>query len=216
MLRQPTIHSTRLRQCPDLAFEVQAERACFRDPASTGAVTSYPVPTPGIAACMVETINPEPAVVVRVTKLELLAPLRRAWVRPPNRSRATAAQGAALSEHRTLVLCDVRFRISFQYELCDHAEASVGVYRARFRRCLKQRAAELALGVPGIKATYGPVTDVPPVPHPAEPLFIMLHSSIAGPDGREHPTWFPADIRSGVLAVPPRGADLSLVCDSAL
>jgi CRISPR-associated protein Cas5d len=209
---------------PDLAFEVSGPFACWTRPDLKVERVSYPVPTPSGARGVVEAVFWKPEVSVVIRRIEVLSPVR--WARI-TRNEVTnivtddwLAKAQADPRHRfdaaeerdqrsTLLLRDVRYRISFQYVMRAHASGPVAKYRDQFRRRVERGAAyaQPFLGTREFSAAFGPATDDPPQPLDLEP-FVMLHS-IDYPDrGQETYSWFVAEVSGGVMDVPAHGIEL--------
>lgn len=209
---------------PDLRFEVWGPYACFTNPALKTERVSYAVPTPSAARGVVEAIFWKPEVSVVITRIEVLEPVRWMrltrnevtavvtddWVTKAMNDTSVRFDAAEVRDQRsTLLLRDVRYRISFQYVLRERADTPVAKYRDQFRRRLDRGAAysQPFLGTREFSADFGPATDAPPVSWNSE-KFIMLHSILYDERGGERYTWFPAEVAGGVLEVPAQGIEL--------
>lgn len=210
---------------PDLVFEVSGPFACWTRPDLKVERVSYPVPTPSGARGTAEALFWKPEISVVIRRIEVLSPVR--WTRI-TRNEVTnvvtedwVTKAQAGPEHRfdaaeerdqrsALFLRDVRYRIHFQYVLQPHANAPVAKYRDQFRRRLERGACykQPFLGTREFSAAaFGPPTDRVPEQLNLDP-FIMLHSIQYDGHGRETYSWFAAEVRAGVLDVPPRGIQL--------
>jgi len=210
---------------PDLAFEVSGPFACWTRPDLKVERVSYPVPTPSGARGLVEAVFWKPEVSVVIRRIEVLSPLR--WARITRnevtnivtddwllRAQADPAHRFDAAEQRdqrsTLLLCDVRYRIRFQYVMRSHADGPVARYRDQFRRRVERGACyqQPFLGTREFSAAFRPATDDRPQPALDLEPFIMLHSIDYGAHGQETYSWFVAEVRGGILDVPPRGIEL--------
>lgn len=209
---------------PDLAFEVSGLFACWTRPDLKVERVSYPVPTPSGARGVVEAVFWKPEVSVVIRRIEVLRPI--CWTRITRnevtnivtedwltKARSDLGYRFDAAEERdqrsTLLLRDVRYRIHFQYLMRPHATGPVAKYRDQFRRRVERGACyqQPFLGTREFSAAFGPATDRRPEPLDLEP-FIMLHSIDYGDRGEETYSWFAAEVRGGILDVPPKGIEL--------
>jgi CRISPR-associated protein Cas5d len=210
---------------PDLVLEVSGPFACWTRPDLKVERVSYPVPTPSGARGVVEAVFWKPEVSVVVRRIDILKPLR--WTRITRnevtsivtddwvtRARADPGHHFDAAEERdqrsALLLRDVRYRIHFQYVLRPQATASVAKYRDQFRRRAERGAcySQPFLGTREFSAeSFGPATSDEPEQLDLDP-FIMLHTIGYGPGKQETYTWFAAEVRGGMLHVPPDGIQL--------
>jgi CRISPR-associated protein Cas5d len=209
---------------PDLVFEASGRFACWTRPDLKVERVSYPVPTPSGARGVVEAVFWKPEVSVVIRRIEVLSPIR--WTRITRnevtniitddwltRARTDPGHRFDAAEQRdqrsTLLLRDVRYRIHFQYVMRPHASGPVAKYRDQFRRRVERGACyqQPFLATREFSAAFGPATDKIPEPFDLEP-FIMLHSIDYGDRGHEIYSWFAAEVRGGILDVPPRGIEL--------
>lgn len=182
------------------------------------------MPTPSGARGVVEAVFWKPEVSVMIRRIEVLAPIRWAritrnevtnivtddWVakaRTDPRHRFDAAEER--DQRSTLLLRDVRYRIHFQYVVRPHATEPAAKYRDQFRRRVERGACygQPFLGTREFSAAFGPATSDQPEPLDLEP-FVMLHSIGYGDRGQETYSWFVAEVRGGVMDVPPQGIEL--------
>lgn len=209
---------------PDLVFEVSGPFACWTRPDLKVERVSYPVPTPSGARGVVEAVFWKPEVSVVIRRIEVLSPIR--WARITRNevtnivtddwlTRAQADPGhrfdaAGQRDQRSaLLLRDVRYRIHFQYVIRPPASGPVAKYRDQFRRRVERGACyqQPFLGTREFSAAFGPATGKEPEPVDLEP-FVMLHSIDYGDRGQETYSWFVAQVRGGILDVPPHGIEL--------
>jgi CRISPR-associated protein Cas5d len=210
---------------PDLALEVSSQFACWTRPELKTERVSYPVPTPSGARGVVEAVFWKPEVSVVIRRIEIMGPI--CWTRITRNEVASIVTDEWLARaqsdpgHRfdaaedrdqrsTLLLRDVRYRISFQYVLRPHATAPIAKYRDQFRRRVERGAcySQPFLGAREFSASnFGPGTGDNPEPVDLEP-FVMLHSIDYGDRGQETYSWFVAEVRCGVLDVPAHGIEL--------
>jgi CRISPR-associated protein Cas5d len=203
---------------PDLAFEVSGPFACWTRPDLKAERVSYPVPTPSGARGVVEAVFWKPEVSVVIRRIEVLSPVR--WARITrnevtnivtddwlSRAKADPRHRFDAAEERdqrsTLLLRDVRYRISFQYVMRAPASGPVAKYRDQFRRRVERGAAyaQPFLGTREFSAAFGPATDALPQLLDLAP-FVMLHSIDYRARGQETYSWFLAEVRGGVLDIP--------------
>lgn len=210
---------------PDLVFEVSGPFASWTRPDLKVERVSYPAPTPSGARGVVEAVFWKPEVSVVIRRIEILNPIRWAritrnevtniitddWLAKARTDPAHRFDAAEERDQRsTLLLRDVRYRIHFQYVPRQQASGPVAKYRDQFRRRVERGACyqQPFLGTREFSAAFGPATA-----HEAQPLdldpFIMLHSIDYGERGQETYSWFAAEVRSGVLEVPPDGIQLA-------
>jgi len=209
---------------PDLVFEVSGPFACWTRPDLKVERVSYPVPTPSGARGVVEAVFWKPEVSVVIRRIEVLSPV--CWTRI-TRNEVTniitddwLAKAQANPGHRfdaaeerdqrsTLLLRDVRYRIHFQYVMRPHADGPVAKYRDQFRRRVERGACyqQPFLGTREFSAAFGPATDGKAQPLDLEP-FVMLHSIDYGDRGQETYSWFVAEVRGGIMDIPPQGIEL--------
>jgi len=209
---------------PDLVFEVSGPFACWTRPDLKVERVSYPVPTPSGARGVVEAVFWKPEVSVVIRRIEVLSPvcwtritrnevtniitddwLARARTDPGHRFDAAGER----DQRSTLLLRGVRYRIHFQYVMRPHASEPVAKYRDQFRRRVERGACyqQPFLGTREFSAAFGPATDEKAHPLDLEP-FAMLHSIDYGDRGQETYSWFVAEVRGGILDVPPQGIEL--------
>ena len=210
---------------PDLAFEVSGPFACWTRPDLKTERVSYPVPTPSGARGVVEAVFWKPEVSVLVRRIEVLNPVRWAritrnevtnivtddWLtkaRTDPRHRFDAA--VERDQRSTLLLSKVRYRIHFQYVVRPHGTEPAAKYRDQFRRRVERGAcySQPFLGTREFSAAFGPATDDPPQPLLDLEPFVMLHSIEYADRGQETYSWFLAEVRGGVLDIPPQGIEL--------
>lgn len=148
---------------------------------------------------------------VRITRNEVTSIVTDEWL---TRARSNPGHRFDAAEDRdqrsTLLLRDVRYRIRFQYVMRPHADGPVAKYADQFRRRVERGAcySQPFLGTREFSAGFGPATGDDPERFDLEP-FVMLHSIGYSDRGQESYSWFVAEVRSGVLNVPPQGIELS-------
>jgi CRISPR-associated protein Cas5d len=209
---------------PDLEFEVSGSLACWTRPDLKTERVSYPVPTPSGVRGVVEAVFWKPEIAVMIRRIDVLAPIR--WTRITRnevknivtdewlaRARTDPRHRFDAAEERdqrsTLLLRDVRYRIRFQYVTRRNATEPIAKYRDQFRRRVERGACyqQPFLGTREFSADFGPATSDPPEQLDLDP-FVMLHSIAYGDRGQETYSWFVAEVRRGVLDVPPHGIEL--------
>jgi len=210
---------------PDLEFEVRGPLACWTRPDLKAERVSYPVPTPSGARGLVEAVFWKPEIAVVIRQIDVLAPIRWTritrnevkdivtddWLtkaRTDPRHRFDAAEER--DQRSTLLLRDVRYRFRFQYVTRPHATGPIAKYRDQFRRRVERGACyqQPFLGTREFSAEFGPATSDPPEEALDLEPFVMLHSIGYGDRGQETYSWFLAQVRRGVLEVPPLGIEL--------
>jgi CRISPR-associated protein Cas5d len=104
-------------------LEVSGEFACFTRPEMKVERVSYDVITPSAARAIFEAIFWKPAIRWRVTKIEVLAPIRWASVRRNEVSKVAsprAGSGIFIEEDRQqragLILRDVKYRLHAEFD----------------------------------------------------------------------------------------------------
>jgi len=135
-------------------LEVSGDLACFTRPEMKVERVSYDVITPSAARAIFESILWKPAILWRVTKIEVLRPIRWASVRrnevgqvataPPKKLMREGGQvdplGFFIEEKRQqragLLLRDVKYRLYAHFELTPHAgpDDTAGKFLGQFER----------------------------------------------------------------------------------
>ncbi|MFC4049058.1 type I-C CRISPR-associated protein Cas5c [Actinomadura syzygii] len=207
-----------------LVVEVSGEYACFTRPELKAERFSYEVMTPSAARGVLEAIFWRPEFEYLVVKIEVLKPIRwfsirrneaksmasDDWVR---RMMADPAVRYDIENDRdqrnTVALRDVAYRIHAQVRLRSQATGNEIKYREQFRRRVDKGAcfSQPFLGTREFSARFGKATSLKPISETRD-LGPMLHS-IHYEDGGESYHWFHAELRSGVLEVPPEGVMLT-------
>jgi CRISPR-associated protein Cas5d len=173
----------------------------------------------------VEAVFWKPEVSVVIRRIEILRPLR--WTRITRnevtniitddwllKAQSDPGHRFDAAEERdqrsALLLRDVGYRIHFQYVPRPQANTPVAKYRDQFRRRAERGACyqQPFLGTREFSAqAFGPATSDQPAPVDLDP-FVMLHSIDYRPRGQETYSWFAAEVREGILEVPPQGIRL--------
>ena len=136
-----------------VCLRVWGDYACFTRPEMKVERVSYDVMTPSAARGVLEAIVWKPQIVWRVTRIDVLKPIRWASVRRNEvanvisadnvktaMKRGKGALGLYVDEDRqqraTLLLREVEYRIHARFELTDKADAgdTLTKYAAMFRR----------------------------------------------------------------------------------
>ena len=204
-------------------LEVRGDFACFTRPEMKVERVSYDVITPSAARAIFDAILWKPAIRWRITRIEVLSPIR--WINlrrnelggvVSERNVRTAMNagngqlGVYIEEDRQqragLFLRDVRYRLHASFELLDHSEnpakyAEMFQRRARKGQCFNQPY----LGCREFSADFRLVESGEDGPKPiAETrdlgwmLYDLDYSNPASPT----PRFFQARMNSGVIDVP--------------
>ena len=204
-------------------LEVRGDFACFTRPEMKVERVSYDVITPSAARAIFDAILWKPAIRWRITRIEVLNPIR--WINlrrnelggvVSERNVRTAMNagngqlGVYIEEDRQqragLFLRDVRYRLHASFELLDHSEnpakyAEMFQRRARKGQCFNQPY----LGCREFSADFRLVESGEEGPEPiAETrdlgwmLYDLDYSNPASPT----PRFFQARMNNGVIEVP--------------
>ncbi len=204
-------------------LEVRGDFACFTRPEMKVERVSYDVITPSAARAVFDAILWKPAIRWRITRIEVLSPIR--WINlrrnelggvVSERNVRTAMNagngqlGVYIEEDRQqragLFLRDVRYRLHASFELLDHSEnpakyAEMFQRRARKGQCFNQPY----LGCREFSADFRLVESGEEGPKPiAETrdlgwmLYDLDYSNPASPT----PRFFQARMNNGVIEVP--------------
>ena len=103
-------------------LEVSGPHACFTRPEMKVERVSYDVITPSAARAIFEAILWKPAIRWRVTKIEVLAPIRWASVRRNEVGKVASPKSAGVfveddrQQRAGLILRDVRYRLHAEFD----------------------------------------------------------------------------------------------------
>lgn len=216
-------------------LHVWGERACFTRPEMKVERVSYDVMTPSAARGMLEAIHWKPAIRWQVERIHVLKPIRFQSIRrnevgaKPSVSLAVSAMkrgdtnglGIVVEESRqqraALVLVDVAYVIEAHFTMTDKAgpEDTPAKHLSMFNRRASQGQCfhRPCLGTREFAAEFALIPDGAPLP-PCElepdrrdaDLGWMLHD-IDFTDGRNESRFFRAEMRNGVIEVPPFHAE---------
>lgn len=208
-------------------LEVAGDYACFTRPEMKVERVSYDVITPSATRAVFEAILWKPAIAWRITRIEVLNPIRwislrrnevGAVVSTRNVEQAMRAGGGSLGlyvederqQRAGLFLRDVRYRLHARFELTSRA--ADGDSPAKFAEMFRRRAAagqcvnQPYLGCREFAARFRLVTDPGSEPEPCPEadadlgwiLYDLDYRNPAGPT----PRFFRARLERGVLPVP--------------
>lgn len=207
-----------------LVVEVSGEYACFTRPELKAERFSYEVMTPSAARGVLEAIFWRPEFEYVVVKIEVLKPIRWFAIRR-NEVKSMASEDLLRrmmadptvrydvetdrDQRNTVALRDVAYRIHAQVRLRPHATENEVKYRGQFRRRVDRGAcfSQPFLGTREFTARFSKATSLTPIEETRD-LGPMLHS-IHYDGGKETYHWFYAELRDGVLEVPPEGIALA-------
>ena len=199
----------------------EAPYACFTRPEMKVERVSYPVMTPSAARGVLEAIFWKPQFSWRVQEIVVLNPIAYfSLMRNEVNSRASERSarnwerhggGFVASEDRaqrnTLALRDVAYIIRAQVEVKQGVDDEPAKYRDQFRRRVArgQCYAQPYLGCREFTAAFGPVNghDVPTAGSMTIGRMLYDLDFLDGRNGRAVPRFFNAQLRDGVLNVPP-------------
>jgi CRISPR-associated protein Cas5d len=204
-------------------LEVSGDYACYTRPENKAERVSYPVITPSAARAVFEAIFWKPGIRWRVTRVEVLKPVRWINVRRNEVGAVASTRNALAAMHEGrgnlglniederqqragLFLRDVAYRIHAEMELLSaEAQANPGKYREMFtRRARKgQCVNQPYLGCREFDARFRLVEDLADEPQPqvsmTEDLGVMLYDlNFAQPENPQ-PLFFKASVKQGVM-----------------
>jgi CRISPR-associated protein Cas5d len=211
-----------------LVVEVSGDFACFTRPEFKAERFSYEVMTPTAARGILESIFWKPQFEYIIIKIDVLKPIRWFSIRR-NEVKSTVSEDwvrramvdSSLrydveddrDQRNSVVLRDVSYRIHAQVELRPGVTDNEAKYREQFRRRVDKGAchSQPFLGTREFSARFGKSTAARPITDARDKdkmLGVMLHNIRYHDDGSEIYQWFDAELREGVLHVPPHGAEL--------
>lgn len=144
---------TKVMAMDDLCLFVKGDFACFTRPEMKVERVSYDIPTPSAARSIFEAILWKPAIRWRITKIEILKPIRWISVRRNEVGAVASVQnqsGVFIEEKRQqragLFLRDVAYRLHANFEMTDLAGQletsekfkSMFIRRAKAGQCVNQ------------------------------------------------------------------------------
>lgn len=199
-----------------LVVQVWGPGACFTQPGLSAERVSYPVMTPTAAMGVLKAVYWKPEFEFRVTRIEVLSPIRQFTLRRNETtdvaSLAEAVTGqrrvdtaAHRSQRNALCLKDVAYRIHAHIDRFAHADKPEAAYREQFRRRVEQGRcfAQPFLGTREFPAHFSKPDETEPIDVSAE-LGVVLHSIDYTVTPRRS-QWFRASLRAGVMDVPKFG-----------
>lgn len=213
-------------------IDVRGDFACFSRPEFSVERHSYDVITPSAARSIFEAICWKPAIRWNIEQIEILKPVR--WInlrrnevgsRVSTRNVVAAMRngrgrlGLYADEDRqqraSLLLRDVRYRLTASFEMTEHAGAddSTTKFAEMFRRraALGQCFNQPYLGCREFSAAFRLVTnptaeDPPLVGYSPTDLGWMLYDFDFSDRNAPRPLWYRPKVERGVIRVPSRGS----------
>ena len=200
-----------MRRSREVSVKVWGEIACFTRPEYAAERVSYPCITPPAAQGLLSAIFWKPEMVWRITQIELLRP--PAWtsmtrnevsIRAGSRRASIDVTENRVQRH-TLALRDVAYVIRAVAELKPHADAEPAKYTDQLDRRVRRGAffTPPYLGLREYPAWFSPVEDgdrPAAIDLDVGPMVLDLGYSADGTTIT--PSFFKAEVRNGVLAVP--------------
>lgn len=196
--------------------QVAGSGALFTQPGLTAERMTYSVMTPTAAIGVLEAIFWKPEIRYRIEKIEVLKDIRTFTLRRNETtdlpSLVEAASGSRMVntvdtrvQRNALCLKDVEYRIHAHIDVKPHATKPESAYRDQLRRRVERGRcfAQPYLGAREFAARFGRPDDRTPIRVSAA-LGMMLHSIDYTTTPRQS-TWFPAELKNGVLHVPRYG-----------
>jgi CRISPR-associated protein Cas5d len=206
---------------PTLRVRARGRLACFTRPELKVERVSYPVMTPSAARGLLEAVLWKPAIVWRIERIQVLAPIRFVAFRRNEVSTRASAPAAAVvrdggtvlpyfadedrAQRNTLALRDVDYLIEAHFEMTERAGPLDNV--AKFAEIFERRLAkgqcfhQPYLGCRELAAEVLPAEDAPPAQDVTQDLGLMLWDVEYSPK-RNRPIFFQARLEHGVLEVP--------------
>lgn len=201
-----------------LEVKVWGDMACFTRPEMKVERVSYPVMTPSAARGVLEAIFWKPQFRWLVREIAVLRDIRyfsilrnevnRKASLTAGRRIARGSEGYYAEDDRaqrhTLGLRDVAYVIRADVEVKPGVPDPAAKYRDQFRRRVNrgQCFQRPYLGCREFAASFGPIVDTALPIARSEALGNMLFDMSYGA-GRGEPVFFDAELRDGVLRVPP-------------
>ncbi len=202
-------------------IEVSGDFACFTRPEMKVERVSYDVITPSAARAIFEAILWKPAIRWRVTRIEVLSPIR--WINlrrnevgsiiPLGKVKTAMKNGSGQlglyaeedrQQRAGLFLRDVRYRLHAHFELLDKSESPAKFSemfdrRARKGQCFNQPY----LGCREFSCHFRPAGEGGPSPiEESRDLGWMLYDLDYGDPTSPNPRFFNARMERGVINVP--------------
>ncbi|GGK49220.1 type I-C CRISPR-associated protein Cas5c [Nocardia camponoti] len=199
-----------------LVVDVSGPAALFTRPELAVERVSYPLMTPTAAVGVLEAIYWKPEFRYRVTRIEVLKPIRQFSLRRNETTDLVSLDEAVRGRRRVdtashrvqrnaLCLRDVAYRINAHIDRRPHADKPEAAYRDQFRRRVArgQCFSRPYLGTREFPADFAEPGDAVPIDMSAD-FGLMLHGITHGPQGKSF-TWFQAVLDHGVMEVPRHG-----------
>ncbi len=207
-MSEPTMRSRLLR------LKVWGENACFTRPEMKAERVSYDVMTPSAARGILEAVLWNPAIVWRVSQIDVLKPIRWESVRRNEVGDLMSPRIPQLfieeqrQQRAGLFLREVAYTIHARLELTDKArptDTTVKFQEMFLRRAKRGQCFHSPyLGCREFAAHFEPVVHGQPLPEPIREtceLGYMLHD-IDYSNETPMPHFFPATLRDGRLQIP--------------
>lgn len=200
-------------------FKVRASGpyACFTRPELKAERVSYEVMTPSAARGILEAILWKPAILWRIERIHVLAPIRFEAVRRNEVASKASARGDIAryfadedrQQRNTLLLRDVDYVIEAHFEMTDKTgpDDNLKKFVEMFQRRLEKGQCFHTpyLGCREFAADVGKAPerwDVPPGLSETRDLGLILHDLRFRPDGSATPFFFQANLDKGCIEVP--------------
>ncbi len=195
-------------QSPTLSVRLRGPLACFTRPEFKTERVSYEVMTPSAARGALEAILWKPAIVWRIERIKVLAPIQfTAFKRNEVNSRAVLASAHRYfadedrAQRNTLALANVDYVVEAHFEFTpkrgddDNLAKFVEMFERRVQK--GQCYHRPYLGCREFAADFGPVNGAPaPIPLTKD-LGLMLYDMEFGDHNR--PIWCQARLENGIL-----------------
>jgi CRISPR-associated protein Cas5d len=208
---------------PSLSLRARGPLAIFTNVALKVERVTYPVMTPSAARGLIEAVLWKPAIRWKIERIKVLNPIRfTAFRRNEVNSRAATPSAALVrdggptpyqladedrAQRNTVALRDVDYVIEAHFEMTDRAGPADNLTKfvEMFRRRVEkgQHFHQPYLGCRECVADVLPADDAPDPISDTRDLGWMLHDIDFGSDGNRA-VFFQAELRDGVLHVPPR------------
>lgn len=206
---------------PTLSGRFRGPLACFTRPEFKAERVSYPVMTPSAARGAIEAILWKPAIVWRIERIKVLAPIQFVSFKRnevnnvvPTDSVKSAMKGGLLrdffaeedrAQRNTVALREVDYVIDAHFEMTEKAgpDDNLQKFVAMFSRRVEKGQAfnQPYLGCREFSAEFLPATGAPAPIDETRDLGLMLHDIEFGKTNK--PRWFAARLAQGVVDVPP-------------
>jgi len=198
-----------------IRLKVWGRNACFTRPEMKVERVSYDVMTPSAARGVLEAILWKPAIVWRITQIDVLKPIKWESVRRNEVGAVMSPRSGGIfvederQQRAGLILRDVEYTIHAYCEMTDRAGPADNVIK--FEEMFKRRAENGQcfhrpyLGCREFAAHFEPVLNDQPIREPiAEDLSLgwMLYDMDFGKES-PMPRFFRASLENGTLKVPP-------------